>query len=183
MQDIFTTANKFTDKTGLFAEIIEDIMGSSFVMSKGDEVWKKTRQACAHAFYKDRMEKMCEVLKDKLATKIAGFNDSIANSSDGKVTIDLPVEFEDLFCRNIVHICFGEDVSDMLVDTEFPSPDGKGYEMKKVSLVKAIHELNRTMLGGIIFKNMNPFYQAARKLTGKKTFTEYQRVVARNAQR
>ena len=123
-------------------------MGRSFIMSKGDEVWKKTRQACAHAFYKDRMEKMCEVLKEKLAIKIAKWNTQICQSEDGKSVIDLPVEFEDLFCRNIVQICFGEDVSDMLVDTEFPSTSSAGppYTLKKVSLVASIHEYNRTVI-------------------------------------
>ena len=33
------------------------------------------------------------------------------------------------------------------------------------------------------FKNFNPLYKLARKLTGKKTFTEYQRVVANNGAR
>ena len=117
-------------------------------MSKGDEIWKKTRQACAHAFYKDRMEKMCEVLKEKLALKIAKWNDQINQSPDGKSVIDLPVEFEDLFCRNIVQICFGEDVSDMLVETEFPNTENSGpqYILKKVSLITSIHEYNRNMI-------------------------------------
>ena len=117
-------------------------------MSKGDEIWKKTRQACAHAFYKDRMEKMCEVLKEKLALKIAKWNDQINQSPDGKSVIDLPVEFEDLFCRNIVQICFGEDVSDMLVETEFPNTEieGPAYVLKKVSLMTSIHEYNRIVI-------------------------------------
>ena len=94
------------------------------------------------------MEKMCEVLKEKLAFKIEKWSDQISKSPDGKTVIDLPVEFEDLFCRNIVQICFGEDVSDMLVETEFPNTESTGppYVLKKVPFVKAIHELNRTGL-------------------------------------
>ena len=150
-------------------------MRHSFIMSKGDETWKKTRQACAHAFYKDRMEKMCEVLKEKLAAKMAKWNEEISKNADGKTVIDLPIEFEDLFCRNIVQICFGEDVSDMLVEVEFPNTESSGpaYVLKKVTLVRAIHEYNRIMMAGIPTKNLNPLYQMARKLTGKKTFTEY----------
>ena len=125
------------------------------------------------------------MLKEKLAVKIEKWNDEISKSPDGKTVIDLPVEFEDLFCRNIVQICFGEDVSDMLVETEFPNTESNGpaYVLKKVTLVKAIHEINRAALLGIPFKNLNPLYQLARKLTGKKTFTEYQRVVANNGAR
>ena len=62
-----------------------------------------------------------DVLKDKLANMIAKWDNEITASSDGKMTIDMALVFEELFCRNIVHICFGEDVSDMLIETEFPN--------------------------------------------------------------
>ena len=103
---------------------------------------------------------MCDVLKEKLTTKIAKWNEEIKASPDARTIIDLPVEFEDLFCRNIVQICFGEDVSDSLVEVEFPNEDSKepAYVLKKVPLNKAIHEVNRTMIAGIPAKNLNPLY-------------------------
>ena len=42
------------------------MVGEAFVFSKGDELWKAKRQACAHAFYKERLVHMLEVMKGKL---------------------------------------------------------------------------------------------------------------------
>jgi len=39
------------------------MLGHSFLTSKGDDLWKAKRKACAHAFYKDKLEAMLEVLK------------------------------------------------------------------------------------------------------------------------
>ena len=121
-QELFTKQNKFIDKTGKFEEIFEDIMGKSFLFAKGDEDWNRKRKACAHAFYKDRMECMLEVLKDKLDILITGWNREIEASPNGKCTTDIAIVFEKLFCSMIVHICFGEDVSDMPVETDFFDP-------------------------------------------------------------
>ena len=45
---------------------MKDLLGNSFLFSKGDAVWKAKRKACAHAFYKDQLKVMMEVLKDKI---------------------------------------------------------------------------------------------------------------------
>ena len=55
--------------------------------------------------------------------------------------------------------------------------------MKKVPLNMALNEFMRQNLGGMPFKNCSPLYQAARKLTGKRTFTKYQKIVAGNGRR
>ena len=41
-----------------------------FIFQKGDESWSRKRKACAHAFYKDRLANMMDVMKDKLNTWI-----------------------------------------------------------------------------------------------------------------
>lgn len=93
-QEIFSTKNKFVDKTGLFQEVFEDVIGSSFLFSKGGEDWNRKRKACAHAFYKDRMEKMMEVLKEKLAKLVTEWNKKIEASSNGQIIIDIAQIFE-----------------------------------------------------------------------------------------
>ena len=54
---------------------------------------------------------MMEVLKDKLSDMVTKWIEEIDASTDGKTVVDLAVVFEKLFASNIVHICFGEDVS------------------------------------------------------------------------
>ena len=41
-------------------------MGKSFIFSKADQEWKAKRKACAHAFYKEKLMKMMETIKDKV---------------------------------------------------------------------------------------------------------------------
>ena len=52
-----------------------------------------------------------ETLKDKLSDMVTSWIKEIDESSDGSTVVDLAVVFEKLFASNIVHICFGEDVS------------------------------------------------------------------------
>ena len=63
VQDLFQTKNKVFDKDGEMAGHMKDLMGNSFLFSKGDEVWKQKRQATAHAFYKDRLVNLVEAQK------------------------------------------------------------------------------------------------------------------------
>ena len=65
-QDLFTKKNSIVDKTGKHQFMFEDLLGKSFVFSKGDQQWQSIRKACAHAFYKERLSKMMLVVKDKV---------------------------------------------------------------------------------------------------------------------
>ena len=50
--------------------MFENIMPTSFVFSPGNDDWKNKRKAAAHAFAKERLSKMIELLKDQLMVKI-----------------------------------------------------------------------------------------------------------------
>ena len=56
---------------------------------------------------------MMEVLKDKLNAWIDERNAEIDSNPKGETVVDITKTFEKLFCSNIMHICYGEDVSDM----------------------------------------------------------------------
>jgi len=57
-RDLFTTKNKYIDRNGSAHLIFKPITGDSFLFSKTDDAWKEKRKACAHAFYKDRLQIM-----------------------------------------------------------------------------------------------------------------------------
>ena len=70
VQDITITKNSRVDKTGYWEGFNKNLLGNSFLFSKGDHIWKKKRQATSHAFYKDKLVHMLDVLKDTvLATQ------------------------------------------------------------------------------------------------------------------
>ena len=58
---------------------------------------------------------MLETLKGKLQDKCSEWTDIIRDSDDQSHTIDISTEFAAIFSRNIVHISFGEDISDQLI--------------------------------------------------------------------
>ena len=115
VQDLWVKKNSIFDKTGNFEGIFSKLLGNSFLFSKADEVWKAKRKACAHAFYKERLVHMLEVLKDKIEEDCQRWTAEIAASADGTAVIDISNVFKVLFTKNIIHIAFGEDISDQKV--------------------------------------------------------------------
>jgi len=63
LQSFYTTKNDKIDKFGDSEIALKDMLGHSFLTSKGDDLWKAKRKACAHAFYKDKLDAMLEILK------------------------------------------------------------------------------------------------------------------------
>ena len=69
-QDIWQTKNKIVDKTGAWQQMFEDLIPSSLLFQKGDDDWAQKRKACAHAFAKDKLSKMLDVLRGQLMERI-----------------------------------------------------------------------------------------------------------------
>ena len=111
-QDIFVGKNSLVDKTADSYLMFEKIIGQSFIFSKNDETWRAKRKASSHAFYKDRLEHMLQTLKVKLMDTFNNWGTLITESKQGYHDIDMATEFSDVLARNIIHICFGEDLSD-----------------------------------------------------------------------
>ena len=102
---------------------------------------------------------MLEVLKMKLHNAINKWQAEIKSSQNQQTVIDIAVEFEKLFCSNIVHICFGEDVSNMEFDFDVRvSADGNEFVRKKLKLGEANHEFVNSVLGILFLKWLNPIY-------------------------
>ena len=66
VQELLSSKNKITDKHSFLDTMFRDLLENSFIFSPGDEIWKAKRRACAHAFYKERLVQMMEVLRSKL---------------------------------------------------------------------------------------------------------------------
>lgn len=99
------------------------IIGSSFIFSPNDETWKIKRKAMAHAFYKDRLQQMLETLKVVILTTFAAWAAKV--DQEGHHDVNMATEFSDILARNIIHICFGEDLSDDLIEYQVKDENGK----------------------------------------------------------
>ena len=97
VQDMIVTKNAQIDKTGEFEAAFLNIFGRSFLFSKTDDHWKEKRKACAHAFYKDRLVHMLDVLKEQLLQTQADWISMIDASKDGSVEIDISREVLKIF--------------------------------------------------------------------------------------
>ena len=109
--DMLNAKNQLLDKSGITMACFSKLMGSSFLFSPTDEDWKIKRKACAHAFYKERLVMMLEVFKEKMADDCEAWSAKIAASYYKKTVINIASVFSKLFARNIIHIAFGEDIS------------------------------------------------------------------------
>ena len=89
VQELYTTKNAIIDKNGDFEALFSRYMGRSFIFSRIDEEYKAKRKACAHAFYKEKLVKMLETIKDKIGLYCEKWTAEIEASGDGSTTIDM----------------------------------------------------------------------------------------------
>ena len=50
--------------------MFEELIPSAFVFAPSNDDWKQKRKAAAHAFAKERLSKMIDMLKDQLMVRI-----------------------------------------------------------------------------------------------------------------
>ena len=82
---------------------------------------------------------MMIVVKEKVGKWIDKRQKEIEASQDEVAIVDIGKSFERLFCRIIVHICFGEDISETLIEIDVASdPKSSEYERQKLCLPEAI---------------------------------------------
>lgn len=113
-QDVFVGKNALTDKSIDSFLMFKDVIGNSFIFGLNDETWKKKRKAMSHAFYRDRLQHMLETLKTVLLETFASWMEKV--EKNGHHDVNMATEFSDILASNIIHICFGEDISNELFE-------------------------------------------------------------------
>ena len=149
VQELFTTKNKFMDKTGLFQQVFEDHCEDSFVFQLGDEHWKTKRKYCSQMFYKGRLEEMMNVFKGKILKRFKKWNAEIEASPDKKITIDMGHVWEDLFFDNIAHVSLGFDMlerGDEIYCDFRDSTSPFGFVRKSVPIQKSVAEIDSALI-------------------------------------
>jgi len=116
---------------------MQDLFGNGFLFALSDATWAAKRKATAHAFYKDRLAQMFEILKDKLCEAIHRWQQQM---TEGTTEIDIAQEFELIFAKNIIHITFGEDINDQELEMHIRADlEGKKpFEWRSVKMHVAI---------------------------------------------
>ena len=116
-------------------------MGSGFITAKGDEQWRIKRKACAHAFYKEKLVNMLEVMKNIVEKRFEELLGQIKTSPSQSHTVDISTLFLEIMSENIITVAFGEDINDELFELKMRrTPQSSEFEARKVNLSKGISE-------------------------------------------
>ena len=82
---------------------------------------------------------MMEVLKDQILKRFNLWLTEIEESKEGTTMIDITIEFERIFSRNIITISLGEDLGSEKIELNIPV-DGsrKKFTKKIVSIIESM---------------------------------------------
>ena len=104
LTDVYVTKNKYFDKDPISRVLFGSIFGESIVLAASDELWSKKRKVLSQAFYKDKLIKMTEVIRQVVAEKITEIERD--HLETGK-PMDVVAEMGDLHMRVIFVSAFG----------------------------------------------------------------------------
>ena len=82
---------------------------------------------------------MLEIMKDKMEEDCEKWKKEIEESANKETTVDFMYIFNRIFGRLIIHICFGEDISNIMLDiwAREPGKDETILEKKKLTIYNA----------------------------------------------
>ena len=127
---------------------------------------------------------MMIVVKDKVETWIDKREKQIEASEDKKAIVDIGMSFERFICKIIVHICFGEDISQTLIEIDIASdPKGSKYERKKLCLPEAMRIVIEQLIKSGFAKCFIDFLKAFRDITGMTHITKSEKIILQNCLR
>jgi cytochrome P450 len=104
LTDIYVTKNKYFDKDPLGRIIFGSFIGESIVLAASDEKWAKKRKVLSSAFFKDKLLRMTEEIREIVAVKIEEMEKAYLVT--GK-PMNLIQEIGDLHMRIILVSAFG----------------------------------------------------------------------------
>lgn len=64
LEELYITKNKYFDKHPRVGYLYEPCLGESILFSRSSELWSKKRKSMSAAFYKDKLHKMMDIVKD-----------------------------------------------------------------------------------------------------------------------
>ena len=187
VQDLLGQKNSIYDKEGWTMGVFKKLLGHSFLFSPADDDWKAKRKACAHAFYKERLVHMIEIFKEKLEEHCLQWIDEIKASEGGYTEIDLPKVYRMMFTRNIIHISFGEDLSQQEIEIWYARDSDRPRELTltKMKFGEALEAVGaQIVVVSVGLKLGNPLYRVIFSTTGKSvSLTKVERQIDENCRR
>ena len=105
--------NKFFDKAFVTRGVFHQLTGDSILFEDSSEFWNNKRKKMSVAFYKDKLIKMVDIVKDCMDIKIKEFKEEYARKNK---QMNLITEISTIQVKILLSCAFGEDVSDRVLD-------------------------------------------------------------------
>lgn len=115
LNDLLITKNKYYDKSPGTANILYALMGEALVFRRSDEEWSIRRKHISVAFYKEKLLKFSEIIKDILIKRMKMWREKYVN---GGKEMDFVMEMLDLHEDIFLTCVFGRDINAITVDVE-----------------------------------------------------------------
>lgn len=64
LEELYVTKNKYFDKHPRMADIFRPLLGDSILMTRNNETWSKKRKSLSMAFYKEKLLKYFNMIKE-----------------------------------------------------------------------------------------------------------------------
>ena len=74
LEDLYVKHNKFFDKSTVTRDVFHKLTGDSILFEKSTEFWNNKRKKMSIAFYKDKLIKMVDIVKECMNEKVKEFN-------------------------------------------------------------------------------------------------------------
>ena len=74
VEDIFVRCNKYITKSPHIKNMMYPLMGESILLSESNSDWSNKRKVLSTAFYKDKLIKMIEIIKELLKEAVIDWN-------------------------------------------------------------------------------------------------------------
>ncbi|CDW85843.1 cytochrome p450 [Stylonychia lemnae] len=107
LTDLYVSKAKYLDKEPMTKLQLKTLLGNSSLMMETTDEQSYKRKMISTAFYKDKLLKMTEIMKDLVAKKADYLESEYLNKN---LPFNLLTELNDLHIRIIISTAFGEDI-------------------------------------------------------------------------
>ena len=113
IEELYTKQNKYFDKHHMMRDLLHPLMGDSILMQQSNENWAMKRKSMSVAFYKEKLLKMIDIVKDCMGRKVGEWKEKFVKTEQ---PMDLISEIASMLMMILLNCAFGEDLSDKTVD-------------------------------------------------------------------
>eukprot|EP00347_Sterkiella_histriomuscorum_P012378 403368811 len=150
LEDFYVKQAKYVDKEDMIRIQLFSLLGNSSLMMSSNEAQARKRKTISSAFYKGKLYKMVEIIKEIVAEKIDEMQHKFINDQEGqKQGFDLLEQLNEIHVRVILNTAFGEDLKSSklpYVENGITTYIGIGQYLRKLFLYIAYRSARYELL-------------------------------------